>query len=71
LSLGSATALICYSITNYAEGVYESRSGLITTGYLIALIGSARLLWEKEMIERSLIDAGNTIKHEENGEFFA
>jgi len=28
-------------------------------------------LWEKEMIERSLIDAGNTIKHEENGEFFA
>lgn len=52
LSLGSAAALICYSITNYAEGVYESRSGLITTGYLIALIGSARLLWEKEMLEK-------------------
>jgi hypothetical protein len=51
LALGSATALICYSITNYAEGVYESRSGLITTGYLIALIGSARLLWESECIE--------------------
>lgn len=53
LALGSATALICYSITNYAEGVFESRSGLITTGYLIALIGSARLLWESESIEQS------------------
>ena len=52
LALGSATALICYCITNYAEGVFESRSGLITTGYLIALIGSARLLWESERVEK-------------------
>jgi hypothetical protein len=49
--------LICYSITNYAEGVYESRSGLITTGYLIALIGSARLLWEKETLEKHILES--------------
>ena len=57
---------ICYSITNYAEGVYESRSGLITTGYLIALIGSARLLWEKEMLERQLL--GETLNKSINEE---
>ena len=53
IALGSATALICYSITNYAEGVYESRSGLITTGYMLALIGSARLLAEQMEVEKS------------------
>ena len=67
LALGSATALICYSITNYAEGVYESRSGLITTGYLLGLIGSARLLWESEVKEREekqeVVEFNSTLEH--------
>lgn len=44
LSLGPAAGLVSFMITNYAEGVFESRSGLITTGFQIALICSARYL---------------------------
>lgn len=46
IALGSAAGLVSYCITNIAEGVFESRSGLLTTGFMIALIGCARYLAE-------------------------
>jgi hypothetical protein len=46
IALGSAAGLVSYCITNIAEGVFESRSGLLTTGSMIALIGCARYLAE-------------------------